>query len=138
MGGHPALAVSLRTGSGVPDEQRHWRTAASMAVDIARDMLADRAPARTVFNLNVPDLPREALGELKICALGSRHYMPSVIEATDPRGRRIHWVGGVSDGFADQVGSDGYWLERGHPTLTPLLLDGTDHSLLAHWQGRSA
>jgi len=73
---------------------------------------------------------------LKICPLGSRHYMPSVIEGTDPRGRRLHWVGGVSDGFADQVGSDGYWLERGHPTLTPLLLDATDHTLLAHWQRR--
>ena len=136
MGGYPALAVSLGTSSQTPDDKRNWQTAASMAVSVARTILADPAPARTVFNLNVPDRPTADLGALKVCPLGSRHFMPSVIESTDPRGRPIHWVGGVSTGFAGQVGSDGYWLERGHPTLTPLLLDGTDHALLEHWKTR--
>jgi 5'-nucleotidase len=134
MCGLPALAVSLLVSDSTSDAERHWSTAAQMAVLVARMVLADPPSDRTVFNLNVPDQPFDQLPELKVCALGARHYSASVHVDVDPRGRRLYWVGGVSDGFENQPDSDGYWLHRGHPTLTPLHIEGTDRALLERWQ----
>jgi len=135
MCGIPGVAVSLYVSSKTTDAERHWKTAAALAVDVVRAVLADPPPERTVFNLNVPDRPADALGALKVCPLGARHYSPSVHVDVDPRGRRLYWVGGESTGFDRQPGTDGYWLMRGHPTLTPLHIEGTDKGLLLRWTG---
>ena len=135
MCGIPSLAVSLDVQPGGTDADRHWSVAAALAVQVARGILQDPPPDRTVFNLNVPDRPASALMDLKICPLGARHYAPSVHPHTDPRGRQLDWVGGESAGFDDQVGTDGYFLHRGHPTLTPLHIEGTDRALLDRWRG---
>ena len=50
--GLSGLAVSVQTG-----DPWHWDTAAALAIEVL-DMLIE-APARSVINLNVPNLPRE-------------------------------------------------------------------------------
>ena len=133
MCGVPALAVSLEKRP-VGDAERHWQTAAELATQVARRMLdaVAREPRlatgeeRLLINLNVPDRPLDALGDWKVCPLADRHYVPQVHVNEDPRGRRYFWIGGVSKGFADQPGTDGWWFHRGHPTLTALRMQITE------------
>ena len=129
----PALAVSMGIRADVPDADRPWERAASVAVKVAKRVVAEPSTGRTVFNLNVPCA--DVLGDIKVCGLGARHYAPSVHVNVDPRGRRFYWIGGESRGFANQPGTDGYWFENGHPTLTPLHIEGTDADLVEAWQG---
>ena len=136
LSGRTALSVSLPVRSGNADADAHWATAAALAVQLLPLLPSAGSEARTVFNLNVPDRPVESLGPLKVCPTGRQHYRPSVEVAHDPRGRPVHWIGGETSGFHDQPGTDGYWLEQGHPTLTPLQLDATDHRLLEQWRTR--
>ncbi len=133
MCGVPALAVSLERRD-VPDSARHWESAAALAVQVARRMLeavaVDPALAkgeeRLLINLNVPDRPLAELGTIKVCPLADRHYVPAVHENEDPRGRRYFWIGGVSQGFASQPHTDGWWFHQGHPTLTALRMQITE------------
>lgn len=133
MCGVPAVAVSLAVDPATSDRERRWSVAGEVAVHVVAAVVARPPPERTVFNLNVPDLPLAELGPLRVCPLGARHYAPSVHVDVDPRGRRLYWVGGVSEGFDRQPGTDGHWVHRGHPTLTPLHIEGTDRRLLAEW-----
>lgn len=137
MCGLPGVAVSLNVSGQTSDVERNWAAAAHLAVEVVRGVCADPPPDRTVFNLNVPDLPLAELSSLQVCPLGARHYAPSVHVDVDPRGKRMYWVGGESRGFESQPGTDGHWLHRGHPTLTPLHIEGTDASLLERWRGWS-
>lgn len=64
------LAASAASGGAaiasldeVDDETRHWDTAARLAADLLPTLLA--TPGGTVFNLNVPDLPRDELRGLR-------------------------------------------------------------------------
>jgi 5'-nucleotidase len=131
----PALAVSLGLRPEVGDAERHYAVAAALAADVARRYTAARLPPRTVLNLNVPDRPAAALGALRLCPLSDRHYRPTVHENRDPRGRSYFWIGGVHEGFSEQPETDGWWFERGHPTLTPLHMVTTDHALLERLRG---
>lgn len=133
MCGVPALAVSLERRR-VSDDERHWSTAAALAVQvvrqmalaIARDPRLSSGEERLLLNLNVPDRALDELEEWKVCPLADRHYIPQVHENFDPRGGRYFWIGGESRGFADQPGTDGWWFHRGHPTLTALQMQITD------------
>ena len=138
MSGRLAIAVSLDVSSRSSDQHSHWETAAQVALRVARVVLADPPADRTVFNLNVPDVPLERLKSLKVCPLGTQHYLPSVHVAQDPRGRPVYWIGGTGQGFTEQEGTDGYWLERGHPTLTPLHIRATDHAQMDRLRMRLA
>ena len=127
FGGVPAIAVSLEARPHIDDGARHWATAARVAVDLAVQVLRRGAPA-PLLNLNVPDRAIDALQPLVVAPLGARHYSPLVAVQHDPRGRGYYWIGGASSSFAEQPGVDGDWFHRGHPTLTALSLDMTDHA----------
>ncbi len=134
MSGIPALAVSLDARPSVSDADRNWAAAGAFAAQLVHEVISRHTGERTVLNLNVPDLPLDQQRPLKVCALGARHYAPSVFVQRDPRGKPYYWVGGESSGFEDQPNTDGYWFFRGHPTLTPLHIDGTDRIALPAWQ----
>jgi 5'-nucleotidase len=125
--GVPAIAVSLEAKPGVDDGARHWAAAARLAAEVGRRVLAQGAPGK-LLNLNVPDVAFDQLPPIVVAALGARHYSPLVAVHNDPRGRSYYWIGGSSSSFDDQPGSDGDWFHRGHPTLTALTIDMTDHA----------
>ena len=135
MCGLPAIAVSLDVEPG-SKATPHWAEAARRAVVLARELMADPPSERTVFNLNVPDLPESMLRPRVTCPLGKRHWTPSVHLQDDPRGRRLYWVGGERTTSPDHVGTDLDYINKGHPTLTPLHVEGTDRALLERWQAK--
>jgi 5'-nucleotidase len=76
-----------------------------------------------VLNVNIPDLPFEAIKGLKTATLGRRLYDAQIVEGTDPRGRKYFWIGGGGEAFADIPGSDCNLLADGFVTLSILRPD---------------
>ncbi len=129
--GFPALAISL-----VGEHPRHFETAARVAVALVRRLHTHPLPADTILNVNVPDLPWEALRGFQATRLGHRHKAEPVVKATDPRGRPIYWVGPAGSEQDAGPGTDFYAVKQGHVSVTPLQVDLTRHAALdslARW-----
>lgn len=126
--GRPAIAISLHRPDDRPE--RHWETAADVAVRIVRRLTAEPLPARVVLNVNVPNVPLRELRGLKATILGERRYAPLVTTRTDPRGREYFWIGGAHVEFVEAPDADGPAIEAGWATITPIRPDLTHHAFL--------
>lgn len=89
-----------------------------------------------VLNVNVPSLPWSDIKGFRVCRLGRRDSTKSMIQETDPRGRRIFWLGAVAPAADAGEGTDFHALEQGYITITPLHTDLTRYQALdstAQW-----
>ena len=128
--GLPAIAVSL-TG-----EHRHFDTAGQAIRTLFQQLTAVPLPADTILNINVPDVPWAQIKGFEATRLGYRHRSERVVQARDPKGRIIYWVGAAGKGQDAGPGTDFHAIEHGYVSVTPLQLDLTHSSrieLLAGW-----
>lgn len=123
--GLPAIAVSL-TG-----EHRHFDTAGQAIRTLFRRLEEAPLPPDTILNVNVPDVPYAELKGFAATRLGYRHRSEPVVEAADPKGRPIFWVGAAGKGQDAGPGTDFHAVEHGLVSVTPLHLDLTQRSRLA-------
>ncbi len=115
--GYPAIAVSQVVGEGMS-----WDASAALARELAAWVLEHGLPESTLLNANVPlGAPRG----LKLTRLGVRRYTEGVVEQTDPRGRRIYWIGGGEPVWEAIPGTDFHEVGEGFISVTPLHLDMT-------------
>lgn len=124
--GIASIAVSLWVGEGPP----HWETAQDVVRRISAHVIARGLPPGVLVNVNVPDVPLAGLRGVRVAPLGRRHYAFSVLEKTDPRGRKYYWIGGDHQRFEDIPDSDGPLCEQGFAVVTPLQMDLTAHDLI--------
>ncbi len=122
--GLSSIAVSL---SG--HLYQHFETAASVARDLARKIAQKPLMKKTILNVNVPDLPLNALKGLSVTRLGTRHNAEPMIQDKDPRGRTIYWVGPAGKEADAGLGTDFYALREGYVSVTPIQLDMTHYDL---------
>ncbi|MEJ2581828.1 MAG: 5'/3'-nucleotidase SurE [Acidobacteriota bacterium] len=127
--GVPAMAVSLGVGEGLS-----FHLAAKFARDVARWILDNGLPRNTLLNINVP--VGTPLG-VKLTRLGVRRYTEGVIEETDPRGRRIFWIGGGQPVWEPIPDTDFHEVASGYVSVTPLHLDMTDRRSLDRMRERA-
>lgn len=126
--GYPALAVSLVS----PDRQyRHYETAASVVCLMIKALKTNPLPKDTILNINVPDLPWEALKGMKVTRLGDRHLAENIIEAKDPKGETIYWVGPEGEARECGPGTDFHAINEGYVSVTPLKIDLTNYATLS-------
>lgn len=131
--GLPAIALSL-----VGDEQKHYKTAAQVAVTLFEYVLANRLPPSTILNVNIPDVPYVELAGFEITRLGTRHCAEPTIQQTDPRGQPIYWIGLAGKEADAGPGTDFYAIAQHKVSITPLRLDLTHYEAfdsLASWVG---
>ncbi len=121
--GLPTLALSLCVESG-----RHFDAAARIARELVDGLLARPMPEALILNVNIPDLPYEAIKGIQATRLGARHRADRVVEISDPRGRPLYWVGAVGGGADAGPGTDFHAIEHGYVSVTPLSIDMTQHS----------
>lgn len=129
--GYPAIAVSL-----VGEEATHYATAARVVALLIDTMQRRPLPADTILNVNVPDLPWDAVAGFEATRLGHRHRSEPAIRASDPRGRRVYWVGPAGPEEDAGPGTDFNALRRNCVSITPLQVDLTRYSALdtvAQW-----
>ncbi|QIK37905.1 5'/3'-nucleotidase SurE [Caldichromatium japonicum] len=123
--GLPSIAVSL--ASSVP---QHLDTAARVAVYLVKRLQEEPLEPSIILNVNVPDVPYEKLQGFKATRLGHRHKAEPVIEARDPRGHPIYWVGPAGPEQDAGPGTDFHALRAGFVSITPLQVDLTRHAAL--------
>lgn len=125
--GLPAIAVSLvmQPGSG-----QHYATAARVAAELV--MRIQRSPLHqaTILNVNVPDVPYEALAGYAATRLGFRHRSERIVRSADPRGRPVYWVGPAGVGQDAGPGTDFHAVANNYVSVTPLQIDLTRHTML--------
>ncbi|ROR32243.1 5'/3'-nucleotidase SurE [Inmirania thermothiophila] len=123
--GYPAVAVSLAA-----HDPQHFPTAARVARAIVERLLSDPLPPDTILNVNVPDLPMEAVAGIEVTRLGHRHRAEPVVRTTDPRGRPIYWIGPAGPEEDAGPGTDFHAVAAGRVALTPIHVDLTHHEAL--------
>jgi 5'-nucleotidase len=128
--GIPAIAFS--------QVERGWgeiEAAAAKAREIVRSMEAQRLLGGDpwLLNVNIPNLPLDALKPVRLCRLGRRHAAERVITQSSPRGETMYWIGGAGLAKDDSEGTDFHATAQGHVAMTPLKVDLTDHDDLGRW-----
>lgn len=129
--GVPALAVSL-----AGERRTHYDTAARVATQIAKQMLADPLPKDTILNINVPDLPLKSIRGMEVTRFGTRHVSERTLKELDPRGHDIYWIGPPGKEQDAGPGTDFYAVRSGNVAITPITMDMTHYRVfeqVAHW-----
>ena len=127
--GRPALAVSL-VGT------QHFECAAQVISQLLKDSHTLQLPAGILLNINVPDVPYEALKGIRVTRLGYRHRAQQPISAAHPRGLPSFWIGALSEPNDCSPGTDFEAIESGYVSITPIHTDMTCYqaqSSLEEW-----
>ena len=101
-----------------------WAVAAGLVPEVL-ELLA-RTPEGTVLTLNVPDLPADQLGELRVATLATKGKVEFRVHNLDDDQIGVHSI--TPPGTAEP-GSDVALLSAGHPTLTAVRSVGEDAGL---------
>ncbi|MDF0604231.1 5'/3'-nucleotidase SurE [Neisseriaceae bacterium TC5R-5] len=125
MLGIPSIAISLAGHSG-----QHFASAKPV-IDYLIEQYK-KAPLREplLLNVNIPDIPLDALGEIAITRLGRRHGSQPVVKAQNPRGETIYWVGAVGKVQDAADDTDFGAIANNKVSITPLMLDLTAYGQL--------
>ncbi len=85
---------------------------------------------RTVFNVNVPDLPLAQIKGIKLTRLGHRARAAAPVRTVNPRGKECYWLAAAGEVEDGAEGTDFHAVSQGYVSITPLQLDRTLHSQL--------
>ncbi len=123
--GLPAIAISL-----AGHDASHFETAAEIAVKIVKRLHKRPLPSDTILNVNVPDKAMSDIAGIEVTRLGHRHKAEPIIEAKDPHGQPIYWVGppGAEDDAGE--GTDFHAIRHGFVSITPIHVDLTQYQAL--------
>ncbi len=128
--GTPAMAVSLAASWPEHARDNHWKTAAGVAVRLAREILADGLPRLTLLNVNVPNVAEKQLRGVRYVRQGRKAYRSRVDRREDPRGNAYFWLGGTFDESDIVTGTDLAAIRDNYVSVTPVTIDRTDHDEL--------
>ena len=128
--GVPAIAFS--------QVERDWgqlAAAGQKAKQLVQQMMQQQLIGATpwLLNVNIPNLPLEQMGGVKLCRLGRRHSAEPVIKQISPRGETMYWIGSAGAAKDESEGTDFHATAHGHVAITPLKVDLTDHENLVYW-----
>lgn len=132
--GIPSIAVSLVSG-----KPAHFATAARVAAELVRRFQEHRVDQPVLLNVNVPDVPYEALRGRLVTRLGKRHKAEPVVQALTPRGETVYWIGAAGSAQDAGEGTDFHAVAGNHVSLTPLQMDLTrfgQMELVGSWLNR--
>ena len=85
---------------------------------------------RTVFNVNVPDLPLAQIKGIKLTRLGHRARAAAPVRTVNPRGKECYWLAAAGEVEDGAEGTDFHAVSQGYVSITPLQLDRTLNSQL--------
>jgi len=131
--GIPSIAFSL-----VRKGWEHLEGAARIARKIVERQLQDALAAPVLLNVNIPAVPLDAIGEMRVTRLGRRHPSEPVVKSSTPYGDPVYWIGPV--GRVSDAGPDTDFgaIAQNAVSLTPLRFDLTNYEQLDHvrnWAG---
>ena len=129
--GIPSIAFS-QVDKGWGEIESAARKAREIVQQMDRQNLVGEAP--WLLNVNIPNMPYDALRPLRMCRLGRRHAAENVITQQNPHGETMYWIGRAGAAKDDAEGTDFHATDNGHIAVTPLQVDLTDYKGLSQWQ----
>lgn len=129
--GISSLAISIASW-----DPKHFHPAGKAASYLASKALSLGKKSRTLWNVNVPDMPVEKIKGYKITKLGSRIYNDVIIKKKDPRGKDYFWIGGGEPGWNKEENTDFAAISSGFISVTPLRLDLTDYKSIVELKAK--
>lgn len=123
--GIPSIAVSMSQHNST-----HFETAAKVAVELIQHYQKNGFSAPTLLNVNVPDIPYEALQGRTVTRLGKRHKAEPVIQLKTPRNETVYWVGAAGQPNDGGLGTDFYAVGNNQVSISPIQVDLTSHAQL--------
>jgi 5'-nucleotidase len=87
-------------------------------------------PEETLLNINLPNLPGDAIRGIRITTLGNRVFEGSILKTNDPWGRQVYWIGGGHVSWTGREDCDFRAVQEGYISVTPLHVDLTNYALL--------
>lgn len=119
--GVPALAISLDDTAERPD----FADAISYSISVVKHVLNHGLAPNRLLSLNVPkSKPRG----LKVCRQAISRFVDEYMPSSNARGHQVYWLQGYQEQpQAGHTPTDVELLREGYATLTPLMLDQTDH-----------
>ncbi|MCF6345122.1 MAG: 5'/3'-nucleotidase SurE [Thiomicrorhabdus sp.] len=121
--GKPSIAISLCG-------DQYFDTAAYVLIKLLKDLPNMALLSDTIININVPDVPLNALKGIKVTRLGRRHMSEAVVKQNDPRGLPIYWIGPAGSAADAGEGTDFFAIEQGYASVTPLKIDLTHYEMM--------
>lgn len=125
--GVPSLAFS--------QVDRDWANvdaAAQIARAFVKMFLLHKIATPLLWNINIPNLPIQALDQIDVTRLGKRHTAQDVHVVTNPRGETQYWIGAAGSVRDGSEGTDFFATEAGHISVTPLQIDLTGFDSMNH------
>ena len=109
--GIPSIAFSQ-----VQRDWVHLDAAARKARELVLQMVEQNllGTSAWLLNVNIPNLPTEQLGRVKLCRLGRRHAAEPVITQQSPRNETMYWIGAAGAAKDDAEGTDFHATAQGH------------------------
>ena len=132
--GVPSVAVSLCSKAGA-----HYETAARVTQEVVEMIRRRQSGDPVLLNVNVPDVPYEALRGTMVTRLGKRHKAESVVRMVTPRNETVYWVGAAGEAQDAGEGTDFHAVSDGRVSITPLQVDLTHNAQLSSirdWLGQ--
>ena len=124
--GIPSIALSQGFGSETRDEP-YWATAETHAPPIISRLIEVGFGDGTLFNINFPNCPPEAVKGAVVTRMGRRVPDWLKIESRrDARGFPYYWIGFQRSKMEPAEGTDLAAMEKNCISITPLSLDLTD------------
>ncbi len=111
-------------------EDCDFRAAARYAAHLAPRFSEMDLPAGVLLNVNVPNLPPEAIAGVRVTRLGRRGYANYIEKREDPRGRPYYWFGGEAQEVDSGDGTDIGAVAAHMISVTPVRFDVTDYASL--------
>jgi len=123
--GIPSIAVSMSQHNST-----HFETAARVAVELIQHYQKNGFCAPTLLNVNVPDIPYDALQGRTVTRLGKRHKAEPVVQLKTPRNETVYWVGAAGQPNDGGVGTDFHAVANQQVSISPIQVDLTCHAQL--------
>ncbi len=132
------LGVSSFAISLAGDRPFFYETAVPFAIMIAKYILDKSLPYDTLLNVNVPNIPLEAIRGVKITRQGKRVYDNAIKEVFSPWGDKHYWIGGGDPYWEHGEDMDIQAVIDRYVSVTPIHLDLTNYEALDYlkknWQ----
>lgn len=123
--GCPAIAFSQ-----VGELSNNYSTATSVVTKIIEAIIKQPKKNELLLNINIPNIRDKNLNGYAVTRLGSRHKSDSTLQTSDPRGRKVYWVGVAGKEQDAGEGTDFHAIASGKVSVTPLQIDLTRHQSL--------
>ncbi|MEO5789737.1 MAG: 5'/3'-nucleotidase SurE [Gelidibacter sp.] len=94
---------------------------------ITENVLKNGLPTGVVLNVNIPNLPKEAIKGIKICRQAKANWEEEFDKRTNPNGRDYYWLAGKFVNLDHGEDTDEWALEHGYVSVVPVQFDLTAH-----------